>query len=157
MNDPPVTVLRTIVPAALGASTIEAGMALNMRVGGGVTVKVYVAVCVPVLSVAVRAMAFAPGAMPVELVTVTVAFAPGRTEAGVILPTIPLGAVAAKDTGFLTLPLSFTANVNVMVFPAAAVPLVAEGVSEKSTLGFVVVDPAIHALTSSLHQPSPAR
>jgi hypothetical protein len=143
----PVAALKLTVPEAPCATAIEAGEAVNAKVGGAVTVSVYVAACDPVLSVAFTAIVLAPGEIVEEDVTVTVAVAPGKIDAGVMVPEIPLGAEATSDTAFLAVPVSVTAKVKVAVFPATSVPLVAEGLRIKSTLG-LLVEPVLHTLTS---------
>src|SRR6202041_1841395 len=100
-------------------------------------------------------MVLAPAAMVEPAVTVTVAFVPGRIDAGVMLPVNPLAAVAVKETLFFALPLSVTPSVNVVVLPASTVPLLFAGVSAKSMLGLVVPEPPFHSPASKVLSTEP--
>ena len=107
------------------------------------------------LSAAVMTMWVAPLVIAEPAVTVTVAVVPGRMDAGLMLPVTPLGAVAVRETLFLAVPLSVTLSVNVIVLPAATVPLLAEDASAKSIAGLVVLDPLPHSAASTVPSTEP--
>ena len=129
--------------------------AFKVNVGNGNTVSVYVTVCVPVLSVPVTTMFFAPVAMVEGAVTVTVAVVPGRSDPGLMLPVKPAAAVAVRKTLFWPAPLSVRLSVNEAVLPASTVPWLAEGVSTKSVFGLVVLNLPPHSFTSAAPSTDP--
>ncbi len=155
VKDPPVTAVNEIALEVPRMTVTDVDAVFKVSVGNGDTVSVYVAVCVPVLSVPVTTMLFAPVAMVEGAVTVTVAVVPGRSDPGLMLPIKPAVAVAVKKTLFWPAPLSVTLSVNEAVFPARTVPWLAEGVSTKSIFGLVVLNLPPHSFTSTAASADP--
>src|ERR1700722_252939 len=101
------------------------------------------------------AMLFAPAVIVGVVVTVTVASVPGKMEDAVMLPDTPAGADAVSETLFFELPVSVTLIVNVMLFPATAVPLLVEGVKTKSTRELLTPPPHDPTSASPSTEPRP--
>jgi hypothetical protein len=137
-----------MVPEVPCTSAMEADAVLRARVGGGTTVSVYVTVWVPVASVPVITMVFAPVVMVEAAVTVTVAVVPGAIAAGLMLPVKPGEAVAVRETLFFAEPLSVTLSVKEAVCPGSTVPWLLEEFRTKSILGAALAPPP-HADTSN--------
>src|SRR5580704_2040348 len=155
VKDPPVTAVNAIVLEVPRMTVTDVDAAFKLNVGNGNTVSVYVTVCVPVLSVPVTTMFFAPVAMVEGAVTVTVAVVPGRRDPGLMLPVKPAVAVAVNETLFWPVPLSVMLSVNEAVLPASTVPWLAEGVSTKSIFGLVVLNLLPHSFTSTAPSTDP--
>ena len=153
VNEPPVAALRPAVVDPPRTTETKVDPAFSARVGNGVTVRAYVAVCVPVLSLPVMTILFTPAAMAAAAVTVTVAVVPGRIELGVMLPDTPDGAVAVSETGSVPAPLSVTRSVKVVVLPASTVAPLAEAANPKSIV--VLLSPLPHAPASAAASTEP--
>jgi hypothetical protein len=131
VNEPPVAAVRLSfsVPAWDTFAVLDA--ALTVSVGGRVTFRAYVSVCVPELFEPVIVTVCAPAAAEDPMVRVTVAVDPGKIDAGLMLAVTPAGTFAVSATALLATPLSATVMVNVAVFPTIAAPDVVDCASAK--------------------------
>lgn len=96
----------------------------------------------------------APAAAPAPADSVTVAVIPGTIDVGEIVTDTPDPLLAVSATALFPLPLSVTLTVNFAVPPVCAVPLLADWLSEKSTL--VVVSGLPHSFTRTAPSTDPS-